>query len=115
MRALVTLACGLSLLAAAPVARAQDPWLGRDKALHFSASAGLTLAGYAAGALAFEDDPPATVVVALTVGLVPGLEKEIWDQLRDGDGSARDLAWDLVGVGAGLLVGWLLHRLLDDE
>ena len=45
------------MLAASPAAAADpdpDPWLGRDKALHFGVSAGIATASYAVSAAVFD-------------------------------------------------------------
>ncbi|MDB4979280.1 MAG: putative lipoprotein [Myxococcales bacterium] len=91
-----------------------DPWFGRDKALHFGASALIANVGYADAALATED-----VRVRLAVGgglaLTAGVAKELWDLSGHGDASFRDLTWDVVGTATGLAVAaaidWSIGKL----
>lgn len=91
-----------------------DPWLGRDKALHFSACAVISAGGYGAAALV-SDDARVRVGVGLGAGLAAGAAKEIWDSTGRGDASARDLVWDAVGTVTGVavaaLVDWAIGRL----
>jgi putative lipoprotein len=99
-------------------ARAQtadpDPWWGRDKLLHFSASASLAIVGYAGTSMGTESrSARAAGGAALAVGA--GVAKELWDLDGHGDASWRDLTWDLVGAATGVLVSlavdWSIHRL----
>ena len=107
------LAC-LALLGAAP-ARAQapepDPWFGPDKALHFGASAGLAVAGYAASALVLEQEPHRLIAGgAFAFGL--GIAKELWDLSGHGDPSWKDLTWDAIGTATGLGIAWAIDHFL---
>ena len=88
-----------------------DPWLGRDKALHFSASASLSVVGYAGAAFA-TDDRRARLGIGAGLALGAGIGKELWDLNGHGDPSLRDLAWDVVGTATGLLVAWTVDRLI---
>ncbi len=99
-------------------ARAQtadaDPWWGRDKLLHFSASASLAIVGYAGTSMGTENRAArAAGGAALAVGA--GAAKELWDLDGHGDASWRDLTWDLIGAATGVLVSlavdWSIHRL----
>jgi putative lipoprotein len=115
------LLAGVALLLATE-ARAQqadtDPWFGRDKALHFAASASLAVVGYAGTSLA-TDSRPTRVVVAASFALGVGVLKEVWDLTGHGDASWRDLTWDLVGTTTGILVAyaidWMILRLRAPE
>ncbi len=109
----------LAALAAAPgAARAEsadaDPWWGRDKLIHFSASASLAIVGYAGTSMGTESRPArAAGGAALAIGA--GAAKELWDLDGHGDASWRDLTWDLIGATTGVLlslaVDWSIHRL----
>ncbi|MBN2573696.1 MAG: hypothetical protein JXP73_03960 [Deltaproteobacteria bacterium] len=112
-RTLAALLATVLLLASAPRAEAadSDPWLGRDKALHFGASFALAGGGYAGTALLSER----TSVRAATgacLAASAGIGKEVYDRYSGGDASWRDLAWDAVGTATGVLVAWLLDRYL---
>jgi len=81
----------------------RDPWFGRDKALHFSASATLAMVGYGASALK-TPDPLMRAAAGATLGLGAGIAKELLDLTGAGDPSWRDLTWDVVGTATGVLV-----------
>jgi putative lipoprotein len=91
-----------------------DPWFGRDKALHFAASASLAMVGYGGASLA-TDDRPTRIVVAASFAFGAGLLKEAWDLSGHGDASWRDLTWDIVGTTTGVLlayaIDWAIGRL----
>jgi len=95
-------------------AQEADPWFGRDKALHFAASASLATVAYA-GASLVTDDRPTRIVTAAAVALAAGVIKEVWDLTGHGDASWRDLTWDVVGTTTGVLVAyaidWAMSRL----
>ncbi|HVU50719.1 MAG TPA: hypothetical protein VHL80_08525 [Polyangia bacterium] len=91
-----------------------DPWLGRDKALHFGASAALAAGGYGATALV-TDDQRVRLAVGGGFAFSLGIAKELWDLSGHGDASWRDLTWDAVGTVTGLAVAvaidWTLQKL----
>jgi len=105
------LAALLFLLAPASAAAEGDPWWGKDKALHFGASAVLASGGYAVGALLWEE-PGAALASGAALGLGAGVAKELLDLAGMGHPSWKDLAWDVAGTGAGLLVAWTIHQLV---
>jgi putative lipoprotein len=106
----------LAALAGAREARAADPdpWFGRDKALHFGASALLAVGGYGATALV-TDDRRVRLAVGGGFAFSLGVAKELWDLSGHGDASWRDLTWDAVGTATGLAVAaavdWAIQRL----
>jgi putative lipoprotein len=82
---------------------ARDPWFGQDKLRHAAmsfATAGFT---YAAGTTAGLDHDTA-LPVALGVAALAGIGKEISDRRKGHKVSYRDLLWDAVGLGAGVLL-----------
>jgi uncharacterized protein YfiM (DUF2279 family) len=108
--AAVTIALALGLQAAPARAQDADPWLGRDKALHFSASASIAIVGYGGTALVNEDRRVrAGVGAGLALGA--GIGKELWDLGGGGDPSTRDLVWDVVGTATGVLIAWTVDWL----
>lgn len=111
MRSLVVL---IAALAAVPAEAQVDPWLGPDKALHFGASVALTGAGYAVG-VTLTESRPLRVVLGVSVGVAAGLGKELYDAAGGGDPSARDLAWDALGVVTGAIVAYAIDRLVSDD
>jgi len=95
--------------AGARAADDDDPWLSRDKALHFSAGAALAGGGYATSALVFETRGK-RILSGLAVALAAGAAKEWRDRAVGGTASWRDFAWDGVGAAAGVTIAWLLDR-----
>ncbi len=92
---LVALACSRMTYAS------DDDWWGRDKALHFLASATIAGGTYAVGTLKWDSRLP-SAGLALGVTLAAGATKEGWDALGHGDASWKDFAWDVVGAIAGV-------------
>ncbi len=88
-----------------------DPWFGRDKALHFSATALIAGGTYVLGATQFRARYPALLLGA-GAGIGVGAAKEIADELGYGDPSWRDFTWDVIGTLAGLGVAWSLDLLI---
>jgi putative lipoprotein len=111
---LLAAALGGMLLPTVARAADPDPWFGRDKALHFGATALLANVGYADAALATDD-----VRIRLAVGgglaLTAGVSKELWDLSGRGDASFRDLTWDVLGTATGLAlaaaIDWSIAKL----
>lgn len=102
----------LLLCCSAPAAADPDPWFGRDKLLHFTFSAGISMTGYAASAPVF-DGFTARAVSGASLALSAGVAKELYDATGAGTASWKDLAWDaagtLVGVGLALAVDLLIR------
>lgn len=88
-----------------------DPWFAQDKMLHFGVSAALAAGGYAAGTALWDDRGPALLAGA-GLALGAGVGKELLDLTGYGHPSWRDLAWDVVGTGAGLLFAWGIDSLV---
>lgn len=84
----------------APARPPEDPWFGRDKALHFVASAAIQGATHALlRSRGVEYGPASRGAAAVT--LTVGVAKEWRDKRRGGDPSARDVVWDVAGMTAG--------------
>jgi putative lipoprotein len=88
-----------------------DPWLGKDKALHFAASGSIAAGGYALGAAVFDARGHALISGAV-LAAAAGIGKETLDLAGYGDPSWRDLTWDGIGMTAGLLVAWSVDLLV---
>jgi putative lipoprotein len=88
-------------------ARAADDLFGRDKALHFAASAGIALGGYGGTALLTEQRSP-RLVVGGSLALLAGIAKEISDRYTGGDPSWRDLGWDVIGTATGVTLAYTI-------
>jgi putative lipoprotein len=82
-----------------------DPWLGRDKALHFGACAGISGAGYGLAALG-GGDLRARIAFGAGSAMLVGAVKEVRDLAGFGDASWKDFTWDVIGtvVGVGIAV-----------
>lgn len=93
-------------------AQAQDDWLGRDKALHFTFSAAIAGGGYALS-VPLTDDRAWRVTIGAGLGLSAGVAKELYDAAGYGDPSYRDLVWDAVGVATGVGLAYLIDRLVQ--
>ena len=91
-------------LLSAPLHAQEDEWFAEDKALHFAVSAGLAAGGYVVATTVFECRRGRIATGAATA-LAAGIGKELHDRSRDGGvASWKDLAWDVLGTVAGLLV-----------
>ena len=86
-----------------------DPWLGPDKALHGSISAGLAGLGYGGAALLTEDRR-LRLAIGAGLALTAGAAKELADLAGLGQPSWKDFTWDVIGTAAGLLISWLFDR-----
>jgi putative lipoprotein len=91
-------------------ARAEDSWVGADKALHLGLSAAIASAGY--GVASLELDRPGRFLVGGGVALGAGVAKELWDLSGHGDPSWKDLTADLVGTAVGLALAFAVDALL---
>lgn len=85
---------------------ADDAWLGRDKALHFTISFLLTTNGQYVLVNKFDAGEGAALPVSAGGALAVGLAKEVYDARRIGGSgfSVRDLAWDAAGIAAAALL-----------
>jgi putative lipoprotein len=82
---------------------ARDPWFGRDKLLHFTASAliqGAAHAAFRARSASYAQASWGAAAVTATAGV----GKELWDRHEERDFSLRDLAWDGIGGVSGAIV-----------
>jgi putative lipoprotein len=104
VRSFAPLAFAASLISSTPALAAPpdpDPWFGRDKALHFGASAGVAGAGYGLSALG-TDDIRIRIAFGAGAGVVVGAVKELVDMTGVGDPSWKDFAWDVIGTAVGV-------------
>ena len=74
---------------------------GRDKVEHFAANLALTDAAWTAAAV-FDAPLWVRIVAGASTGAVVSLGKEAWDYTGHGDPSLGDLAYDALGIGAGV-------------
>lgn len=105
---------GAALLLETAAIASPDPWLGRDKLWHASISAGMATSGYA-GLRWLHLDRTEALLFAGAATLAVGGAKELSDSYGGGRVSARDLAWDAIGTGVGLLVGWAIEQWLGSS
>ncbi len=88
-----------------------DPWFGKDKALHFSISAGIAGVLYAGAATQFEARyPPLLLAGGATLAI--GAGKELYDLSGHGDPSWKDFTWDVIGTFVGLGLAWGIDLLV---
>ena len=101
------IAIAIAVIEAPAAARAADPdpWLGKDKTLHFTASSTIAAGGYTVGALVFDGRGSALLIGGALAAAV-GIGKETLDLTGLGDPSWRDLTWDGIGIVSGLAVAW---------
>jgi putative lipoprotein len=95
----------LSATMSRPARAEPDPWLGRDKALHFTVAAGIAGAGYGV-TTAFARDRWKAFAVGGGAALAAGALKEGYDATGSGDPSWKDFAWDVLGAAVGLAIAW---------
>jgi putative lipoprotein len=95
-----------------PLPAAADAWVSGDKALHFALSTAVTLAAYGVS-VPLLDERWQRSLFAAGVGIAAGAGKELADALGAGTPSARDFAWDLLGVAVGVGLGTLIDTLVD--
>ncbi|MGA7122347.1 MAG: hypothetical protein WBY94_19750 [Polyangiaceae bacterium] len=91
-----------------------DPWIARDKGLHFDVSAGIAAATYAVSAGWIVDARWKALALGGGVALAAGAGKELVDAtgIFGGDPSWRDFAWDVAGTIAGLALAWGVDLLM---
>lgn len=109
---IVTAALAVWLLPKPALAADEDPWWGRDKALHFGVSATIAGVGYATSSL-WLDRRWQRATAGGSLALAAGLAKEGWDMTGAGNPSYRDLTWDLAGALAGVGVAWAIDVALS--
>ena len=91
--------------AAPAIAADPDPWLGSDKALHFTVAAGIAGVGYGV-TTAFAEDRWKALAVGGGAAITAGALKEAFDATGSGDPSWKDFTWDLIGAAVGLAVAF---------
>ena len=80
-----------------------DSWIAEDKARHAAAAFAAT-AFVQAGLRSTGVETDAAVPIAAAVAGISGIVKEVHDSKNGGTFSFRDLAWDAVGIIAGVMV-----------
>ena len=113
-RSLASVATAIAFGCIAPSAAADDtsdPWIGRDKALHFDVSAGIAMATYALSTYEVQARWQ-SLAIAGAFTLAVGAGKELLDMTGLGDPSWKDFTWDAIGAVAGLAVAWSVDLLM---
>src|SRR5688500_10670952 len=86
-----------------PVIQARpDRWLAEDKMKHMVMSAAVV--GFAQAGARTITDARSAVVIGAVAGVAAGIWKELRDQRIGRPFSERDLIWDAVGIGLGVLL-----------
>jgi putative lipoprotein len=95
-------------------AQDNDPWIARDKALHFDVSAGIAAGGYGVSAGWVVDARWKALAIGGGLAIAAGAGKELLDATHvfGGDPSWKDFTWDVVGTIAGLAIAWGMDLLL---
>jgi putative lipoprotein len=115
---LIAIASIAATLTASPFCRAADPgdpdpWFGKDKLLHFGATAAISAVGYGIGKETI-GGYAGPAILGSSLALAAGVTKEVLDLAGYGDPSWRDLAWDVIGTAVGtgvcLSIDALVHR-----
>jgi putative lipoprotein len=101
-------------LAPAAYGQEADPWIARDKALHFDVSAGIAAAGYGVSAGWLVEARWKALALGGGMAIAAGAGKELLDATHvfGGDPSWKDFAWDVLGTIAGLALAWGMDLLL---
>lgn len=108
------ISCFLASCLHLPAGARADDWVGLDKALHFSVSAGLGGAGY--GVAVFVSERRwVRALYGAGFSLTLGGAKEIYDATGAGTPSEKDLVWDLFGTLVGVSVAYLVDWLVTQE
>ncbi|MFC1629165.1 hypothetical protein ACFL3H_08650 [Gemmatimonadota bacterium] len=108
---LIFLLCAGSSLATPLNIQAQDRWFGPDKALHFFGAFMATSVGYVVACNAWDYDHDKALRFGVGVGVAASVGKELYDVISGrGQASGKDLVWDGIGIGLGVL---FLNALAD--
>lgn len=79
-----------------------DAWFAEDKMKHMLTSTAVV--GFAHAGARLVTDTKTAVVVAVAAGAAAGIWKEIHDRKIGRIFSKRDLVWDALGIGLGVVV-----------
>lgn len=93
----------LSLGGGAPETATPDRWFGEDKFRHFFMSVAVTNMSFAAARTVGVPETPA-LIAAGAVSMAAGIGKELHDRSIGRPFSKRDLVWDGLGTGVGLIL-----------
>lgn len=93
-----------------------DDFLGADKALHFAASAGITLFSYSGSAYLNLDGGNRLLLAGTTVLAIGALKEVVFDfALGHGKPSLLDFTWDVFGAMFGLATAAITTALLGGQ
>lgn len=90
-------------IAAVDTVRTTDRWFAEDKLRHFFLSFAATSMAYGAARTVGMESTPAQIAAVAVAGAA-GIWKEWRDHRVGGPFSAKDLAWDALGIGVGVLL-----------
>jgi len=84
---------------------AKNPWLGQDKAAHFTCSTFLTYWNYGVAYDILGNNRPNSLLISVNLTAMLGIAKEYSDKKITKTGwSWHDLAYDLAGIACGLVL-----------
>lgn len=95
----------LMLMCLSPPAVAQDRWFGPDKFIHFIGGFLVTSVSYSVARNAFDWDHDRARIFGAATGVTLSVGKELFDMWSGrGVASGKDLVWDGLGIGAGMIL-----------
>ncbi|MFC1545058.1 hypothetical protein ACFL44_00015 [Gemmatimonadota bacterium] len=102
--ALILLLCAGSSLAVPQPVGAQDSWFGPDKILHFFGGFMVTSVSYVVAYNVTDWDHWKSLEFGVGMGVAASVGKELYDIISgEGHASGKDLVWDGIGIGMGVL------------
>ncbi|RLC54157.1 MAG: hypothetical protein DRH79_01490 [Candidatus Cloacimonadota bacterium] len=84
---------------------AKSPWLGKDKAAHFTYSAALTYWNYGVAKDILDNSKQNSLIISVNFTALMGMTKEYSDKtLGETYWSWHDLAYDFAGIACGIIL-----------
>ena len=100
----ILLLCAAISLAIPRTVQAQDSWFGPDKILHFFGGFMVTSVSYVVAWEAWDYEHERALRFGVGMGIAASVGKELYDVLSGrGHASGKDLVWDGLGIGIGVL------------
>jgi putative lipoprotein len=95
----------LILISISFILNADNPWLGKDKAAHFTYSAALTYWNYGVAKDFFENSRQNSLIISVNFTALMGLVKEYSDKnISNSYWSWHDIAYDFAGIACGIVL-----------
>lgn len=101
----ILLLCAAISLAIPQNSQAQDSWFGPDKILHFFGGFMVTSVSYMVAYKSWDYGHDRALRFGVGMGVAASVGKELYDVLSGrGHASGKDLVWDGLGIGVGVLL-----------